>query len=552
MKTAFLLLALVSLSFASLLWQFGTDGAISAKPLVYQNLVVVASDDGNVYALDPASGTKRWEASVGGTPLEPVMADNAIYVAVAEGKVTKIGSNGVVQWTTDLTSVSKENVSRVYGIDVSPNTIFLTANNGVYSLEKGGAVRSKLMEFNDSTLTAPVADSDYFIFGAEDELIRMSTTGQVKWRTGVEEGPFWISRPVIDGGAVYIGALDSRMHAFSVTNGLELWDMRADSWVTGTPLVKDGTVYYGSNDGLTYAVETGNGYLKWTAPTQLAVISQPEAGIMGGGEVVFVGGTDRNIYAMSRESGEILWKGSASGAVGSPLFYQNKVIFGSSDGKVYAYSTERACSITNPLEGDEIGLKELEVRGKYVSESGNARVMVRVNTGEWVDAETDDVDWVYYVDPSTSLVSGLNAISCQVADAGGSEIGPTYTTVAITHDPSTPLSDLVVSVSPSIVEGEPFTVYVNDGDDGAPVDRFSISFDSVSSQSDKNYTTTINEAGSYEVTVEKIGFNPATVKITVNTSGISPLYLGVGAVLLLASIYVIWTKLLSKRFAKKK
>jgi len=551
MKKAFFLLALVSLSFASLLWQFGTDGAISAKPVIHQNLVVVASEDGYAYGLDPSTGAKRWQASLGGTPGEPVVADNAVYVPLIEGKLAKLGSNGAVQWLSDLSDEQGYNVSRIYGVAISPNTIFLTTNNGVYALEKSGNVRSRLFVFNDSVLTAPAAGQDYVVFGEGNELIRMSQTGAIQWRADIEGGPFWLSNPVIEGGAVFVGALDDRMHAFSVTNGLELWSFRTKSWVVGTPLADEGSVYFGSNDGNVYAVDAGSGLLRWSAPTQLAVLSQPESGIMGGRGVVFVGGTDSNIYAMSRESGEILWKGPASGAAGSPLFYQNKVMFGAEDGRVYSYSTERACSITEPLEAQDSGLKELEVRGNYVSEAGNAKVLVRVNSGDWLEAETGEVDWVYYLDPSASLVAGLNTISCQVADAGGSEAGQTYTTVRITHNPAASLSDLVVTVSPSIVEGEPFTVYVNDGDDGAPVDRFSISFDSVSTQADKNYTTTINEPGTYDVTVQKIGFNDAGVRITVNPSGISPLYLGIGIVLILASLWVLWNKLLKKRFAKK-
>ncbi|MEW6748312.1 MAG: PQQ-binding-like beta-propeller repeat protein [Candidatus Micrarchaeota archaeon] len=551
MKKAFFLLALISLSFASLLWQFGTDGPISAKPVIYQNLVVVASDDGNVYALDPATGAKRWQASVGGTPGDPMMADNAIYVPVDEGKVAKIGAGGAVQWVADLRP-KETNVSRIYGIGITSNTIFVTANNGVYALEKGGTLRSRLMSFNDSVLTAPAAGADFIIFGKDDELVKMTQTGAIQWRARIYDGVFWISKPVIEDGVVYVGGLDDRMHAFSVNNGLELWDFRTKSWVGGTPLVQDGVVYFGGNDGNTYALDAGSGKPRWSSQTQLAVISQPESGIMGGGDVVFVGSTDQNVYAMSKSSGEIVWKGSATGAAGSPLFYQNRVVFGAGDGRAYAYSTERACSITSPLEGDEAGRKEVEVRGKYVSEAGSAKIMVRINSGEWMEADTGQVDWVYYVDPSKSLVSGLNTISCQVADAGGSEMGQTHTTVTITHNPTAALSDLVVTVSPDIVEGQPFTIYVNDGDDGSPVNRFGISFDSVSSQSDKNYTTTINEAGNYQVSVKKIGFRDATVNITVNSSGISPLYLGIGIVLLLASFWVLWTRLLKQRFAKKK
>jgi outer membrane protein assembly factor BamB len=552
-KALLLLIILLSLSYASKVWEFTTDGPISSKPLVYQGAVVVASDDGKIYALDPVNGAPpKWQATVGKTPNEPVMADNAIYVSTTKGKVFKLGTNGAVQWEANL-NAAPYNASYVYGIGVNAKSVFVTAINGVYVLEKNGSVRSKISNFSDSVLTAPAAGPDYVIYGKGNELIRLSETGQVQWKATLSEGSFWLSRPVISGGSVYIGALDNRMHAYVVTNGLEAWEVRTRNWVLSTPLVA-GDVYFGSNDGKVYGVDGGGG-IKWTAQTQLAVQSQPESGAMGGRNVIFAGGTDRSIYAISSESGEIVWKGTSTGSVGSPLFYQNKVIFGSGDGKVYAYSTERACSITNPVEGDVFGLKELVVRGKYVSESGGAKVLIRINDGPWEDANTSEVDWVYYIDPKARLSPGLNIISCQVADSSGGETGPTFTSVSVTHDPGIPLSNLMVTVTPGILEGKNFTIFVNDGDDGSPVDRFNLSINEKNGRSytaDKNYTLYIAEAGTYQATVKKIGFNEAAVAITVNPSGVPITYIAGGVLLIIIVIWLVWSRFLRQRFAARR
>ncbi|MFH0884115.1 MAG: PQQ-binding-like beta-propeller repeat protein [Candidatus Micrarchaeota archaeon] len=447
MRHALFLLLVFALSNASLVWQFSTDGAVNSKPVIFQNAVVVASDDGIVYGLDPSTGVRRWQTTVGKKPNDLILADNAIYVSTSNGRISKLGTNGEKQWEANL-NATPYNVSRIYGASVNPKAVFVTANNGVYVIEKNGSIRKMILNFTDTVLSPPATGADFVIFGKDGELFKMSEAGAVIWKTSLAEGSFWLSKPVIEGNVVYIGALDDKMHAFYTTNGAELWGTRTRNWVVGTPLVKNGVVYFGSNDGNIYALDTGNGNPRWTAQTQLAVQTQPESGIMGGIDVIFAGGTDKSIYAISTETGEIVWKGSSTAAAGSPLFYQNKVIFGSDDGKVYAYSTERACSITNPHEGDLVGFKELVVNGKHVSESGGASVLVQINQGEWMQANTTDVDWVYYVDPKKMLSPGLNVISCQVSDAGGSEVGPAFTTVTINHDPGTPLSDLVVKMSP--------------------------------------------------------------------------------------------------------
>jgi hypothetical protein len=336
------------------------------------------------------------------------------------------------------------------------------------------------------------------------------------------------------------------MHAYSVSNGLEIWKYQLENWVMSTPYIDGSTVYFGANDGNVYAVDSGNGNLLWNVGTQLAVQTMPTAGTMGGSEVIFVGSTDKSIYAIEKYSGQIVWKAVGGGVVGDPLFYQDTVIFGSEDGTISAYSTERACSITNPLEGDLVGLKEVVVTGSYVAES-NALIFININDAGWESANVSDSSWIYYLDPENELNFGLNTISCMVTDDYGQENGPTYTTIAINHDPTITLSDFVVSTPLNIIEGAEFTVFVNDGDDGTPVDRINISVDGKSYFVDKSVNITIPAAGQYEVTVSKMGFNDATKTITVNQKMISPFVLVGAGLVILILVWQIW-----KRIGKKK
>lgn len=553
MKTPILLLVLLSLSYASLLWEYSTDGAVSAKPVVFQNSVVIASDDGNIYSLDPATGNKRWQARAGQAPNEVFVFDNGVVASTTGGKLVKIGATGNIVWTLNLSAEDGYNASYVYGASANQKYIFVTADNGVYVVEKNGSVRTKIANYNDTTIvTAPVAGPDYVVYGNDAELIKLSETGQTMWKAELQGSTFWLSRPVLESGVIYIGALDSRVHAYVASNGLEMWAARTRNWVLSTPIITSATVYFGSNDGGIYAVDSSSGQTMWTAQTQLAVQSEPAAGTMGGRAAIFAGSTDKSVYAVSQETGEIFWKGPAGGSVGSPLFYQNEVVFGASDGKVSAYSTERACSITTPAEADILGMKEVVVSGKYASEAGEAKVMVSINGGDWLETNTTESGWVYYLDPKAGLAPGLNTISCRCVDAGGEEAGPTFTIVAVNHDPSIPPSDLVITVSPSIMEDSPFIIYVNDADDGSPVERFTLTVGGKEYKGDKNVTVTLPDPGDYEATVTKIGFNDASLKLTVNASGVNPLFVIVGVLLILIVLQQVWSRFLAQKFAKKK
>jgi outer membrane protein assembly factor BamB len=538
MRKAFLFILILSFSYASLVWQYSTDGEISLKPVIFQNAVVTASDDGKLYALDPGTGLKKWQANVEKKPTDMLVFNNSLFVSTTTGKIMRIGNTGSVLATIDLKS---QNATYVYGMSANQKEIFVTASNGVYLIDKSFSVK-KIYNFTESVAGSPIAGQDYVVYGKQNELMKLNENGVKLWNTTLDDGTFWTSRPIIENGVVYVGGLDDKMHAYVATNGLVVWEIMIRNWVMSTPHISNGILYFGGNDGNVYAVDAGNGEVKWAATTQLAVQTTPESGVMGGREVVFVGSSDKSIYAIAKDNGEIVWKTVIGGAVGDPLFYQNEVIFGAQDGNINAYSTERACSIITPLEAELVGLKELVISGRYVAEGSNAYVLVKVNEGEWQYTNTtQDGSWIYYLNPKQSLVFGLNTISCMVVDDFGQESGTTFTTIAINHDSTIPLSSFVVTTSSDIVEGVPFTVYVNDLEDGTPVDRVNITVNGQSYFVDKTTNMTIAQPGEYVITVSKIGFGDASKKINVNSKGVSPLVLVVAGIIILVLVWQIWT-----------
>jgi outer membrane protein assembly factor BamB len=526
---------------------------VTAKPLLLGGVLVVPSDDGNLYAFNPATGTEEWQAQVGMTPNEVAGFGNEAVVSATNGTVDAFGAAGNLIWSADLNS-TPYNASYVYGASANANEVYVSADSGIFAISDDGTVKI-VTSFPSSLVTAPAAGPDYVVYGTGNTLYKMDDDGTVLWTAQIDGGSFYPPAAIDANGAVYAGALDGAVHAYSA-DGADLWQVMSRNWVMGTPLVYGGVAYFGSDDGGVYAVDAGSGQLIWQAQTQLAVQTEPEPGTMGGRNVIFVGGSDNNIYAIDRSSGEIVWKGSADAAVGNPLFYQGTgqslVIFGSEDDNVYAYSTERACSITSPLDGSDLGRKEIDVEGSYVSAAGGASVWVNVDNAGWQQANISSDGWAYYIDPAASFGNSvINTIECKVVDSGGEESGNTYTTVSVNYDPTIPLSTLVVTASPNAVENKQFTIFVNDGDDGSPVDRFDLTVDGQSYSGDGNLNLTL-PAGKYSLTVQKIGFNDATVDITVSSTGLNPLYIVGGVALILVIVWYAWSSFSSRRAAKSR
>lgn len=546
-KLLLLLICLASLSFSSLLWEASTNGAVTTKPVYFQNNIVIGSLDGNVYAFSPTTGAVSWKYEIGNDILDFTVFDGDLAAATTAGKISKLKSGGAEHWTLDLSKTN--NVSYVYAIASNSNYLYAVASNGIYEISKSGSAR---LLYEVEAPTAIAVGSNYVIFAAGNKITRIDDKGNRQWEKELDSGNFWDSNPTIDeaGASVYIGALDNRLHAYHLTGGYERWNYLTEGWVLTTPLLADSMVFIGSNDGYVYGIST-SGNLKWKTALPLAAVSKPEKGVMGGTSVIFIGGTDASVYALDMDSGATVWKGSANGRITSPLFYQSKVIFGSTDGTVYAYTTERACSIDSPIDGEYIGTKELVVSGKSVSETGSQTVEVNVNNLGWQSTDTEsDGSWSIVLEPN-DLTDGLNSISCRVTDSGGQESGTSFTTVSIIKDSSLPLDNFIITTSTtSPIEGEQFTIYVNSKEDGSPVDRFELTVqfgDSLQTYTgDKELNLTLYTPGTYYLVAKKTGFKDGTSAVNVSYAGFDPLYIGVGAVVLLIIVWTVYSRFIRK------
>src|SRR5580704_12001986 len=66
------------------LWQFATKDAIEGTPAVHDGIVYIGSLDGNLYALDLASGQQKWKSDVGPIKAPPSYRDGFIYIGDAD------------------------------------------------------------------------------------------------------------------------------------------------------------------------------------------------------------------------------------------------------------------------------------------------------------------------------------------------------------------------------------------------------------------------------------------------------------------------------------
>lgn len=533
-----LILFLLSLSFSSIAWTASlgvsakTAYPIDNKPVLLSGNVIVTSQQGSVFSVSPGSGNVLWSKDVGGYPRQPIIFDNSVIVASSNGNITAFRQDGSVKWAIKASDY-------IYGIGAG-DKIYATTDRGLISVDKLGNV-TVIYNLSNLTYTSPVVGENIIIFGVENNLVAVKPNGGVSWQNSVSR--FWKSNPVIDQGMVFIGALDNSLYAFDVVDGFFRWKTETYGWVLSTPYVGGASVYFGSNDGYVYSVNRDSGKVNWKLKTKEAVQSTPTIGQIAGKKVVFVGSNDNNLYAVDDTNGTLLWKQPAKGWVYSPIVIGKTIVFGSGDGKLYAVSSDRACTIEFPEPDSIIGYKEIFVKGKAFSDYGIPSVNVRVNDGSWEEAQITGSEWILILDPKL-YEFGLVTLECRVSDATGQDKAP-FTSLTLQRSQNSPKEKMNVIFPTNPKEGVPFNISVVD-QQNEPVVNFEVEFQGKNSIGSGVMSLTPSGSGSTQLLIKKEGFESVT--ITLNVTPANEL---TWAIVGIALIVVIGVYFYFTRFKKK-
>ena len=159
------------------------------------------------------------------------------------------------------------------------------------------------------------------------------------WRwTGKTATPNNESAPAVVGNTIYFGAGTVFM-AIDAENGAKKWQYPADAGIGGTfktaPAVQNGIVYVGTGEGNLYALTADTGRLLWIASVRSPINSSP---VVADGKVFF-GANNGTLYAVDAKNGNMIYtKGAFQTSDyihSSPIYNEGMVVLSSNDGYVY-------------------------------------------------------------------------------------------------------------------------------------------------------------------------------------------------------------------------
>lgn len=189
-------------------WKFHTDGQVISSPVVSGDTVYVGSTDHMLYAIGREAGTVKWKFETGSrVTSSPAVWNGLVYFASYDGFF--------------------------YAVDTA-------TGKRKWKFQTGGERRFRAKRIHGSQ---PVAE------------------------TMPDPFDFYLSSPVVSGGAVYFGSGDGNVYALDAVSGALQWKFPTGDVVHASPAIADGVVFLGSWDSYLYAIDAATGKEKWRFKT---------------------------------------------------------------------------------------------------------------------------------------------------------------------------------------------------------------------------------------------------------------------------------------------
>ncbi|MGE5637413.1 MAG: PQQ-binding-like beta-propeller repeat protein [Chloroflexota bacterium] len=391
-----------------------TSGTAAAYGMIYE-----PNKDGNIYAIDIATGKLVWKYKGPGTmifPGTPVVADGKVYVTTGQNATfgEEKGASefaclnaytGEVVWKLPIEAFApRESVAVAYGkLYLIPGDV-TTAVDAI----SGSEYLAQGQVWAIGCISSQVSNGSWPMFRHDASRSSIGTGGPsnltLVWKFATDGAV--MSSPSIVNGILYIGSQDKNVYAIDAWSGTLIWNFTTAGTIESSPAVVDGKVFVGSDDGYIYCLDAQKGDILWkrfvngdspvTSGAAVMLRSSPAVA----DNIVYIGSVDGNLYALNINSGAIVWKFETQGPItSSPTI---------SDGMVYVTSeepTEGALYKVNANTGELIWRKPLQYQHTFTGGTdmqgtptvANGMVFASTDLSEYygIDVATSDTVWTF-------------------------------------------------------------------------------------------------------------------------------------------------------------
>src|SRR5450432_4536009 len=103
--------------FHNVKWKFHTQGYVISSPVIDGRFAYVGSTDGNLYAVDIASGVQKWKFKTGARiTSSPAIANGIVYVGSYDSKFYAVdAASGALKWKFQTAGEHRFTAKHIHG-----------------------------------------------------------------------------------------------------------------------------------------------------------------------------------------------------------------------------------------------------------------------------------------------------------------------------------------------------------------------------------------------------------------------------------------------------
>jgi outer membrane protein assembly factor BamB len=251
-------------------WIVRPGGPLRGSPTIANDNVYVVSQDNQLYALNPADGSIRWQqaasieqAGVLGVA-SPASASGTVVAGFSSGELTAFRyENGRALWQDVLTRTTiATSVGILSDIDASP----VIDNSRVYAIGQGGRMVAlelntgqRVWEINIAGISTPWVAGDWiYVVTDQAQLLCIArSNGHVRWISQLprwhnskkKEGAIFWRGPVLAGNRLIVVGSNGGLLNVSAADGSQLTGMRTGERYSLSPVVAGDTLFVLSDEG---------------------------------------------------------------------------------------------------------------------------------------------------------------------------------------------------------------------------------------------------------------------------------------------------------------
>ena len=274
-------------------------GPMVASPVIAHGAVLVATADGRLCFVEPATGRRLHELRVGSAiESTPALAGDIAFLGTDDGELIAVDT---------------------------------AAGTERYRARLGSMLRSSPLALDGHVVVgAVIGKTDGALLALDPD------KGKVRWTRKL--GAVF-SSPALAGERVLVGSDDGALYAVDLGRGTVAWSAKLGAKVRGTPVVSGDLAYVGDFAGMLAAVRLSDGGRVWTQEIGHPLYSSPT--VAAG--LCVVGCREGHVHAFDAATGAPRFEIATRGPiVGSAVAAGDRFLIGSTDGALYLFGPDGA------------------------------------------------------------------------------------------------------------------------------------------------------------------------------------------------------------------